>query len=69
MEWWNNREENEMAWRVEVKDLKKGFDLDVKNPNREKEEEIISSSEILDRLNTSLKSMQKLLSDLQEETR
>jgi len=69
MEWWNNREENEMAWRVGVKDLKKGFDLDVKNPHREKEEEIISSSEILDRLNTSLKSMQKLLSDLQEETR
>ena len=33
MEWWGKREENEVAWRVKVGDLKKGFDLDVKNPN------------------------------------
>ena len=30
--WWNKREENEVAWRVNVDDLKKGFDLDVNNP-------------------------------------
>jgi len=33
IEWWDKREENEVAWRVKVEDLKKGFDLDVKNPN------------------------------------
>ena len=31
--WWNNREENDVAWKVRVEDLKSGFDLDVKNPN------------------------------------
>lgn len=30
--WWDKREENEVAWRVKVGDLKRGFDLDVKNP-------------------------------------
>jgi type I restriction enzyme M protein len=30
--WWEKREQTEVAWRVQVKDLKKGYDLDVKNP-------------------------------------
>ena len=33
IEWWDNREESEIAWKVKVEDLKRGFDLDVKNPN------------------------------------
>ena len=40
IEWWGSaengyaaREENEVAWKVNVGDLKRGFDLDVKNPN------------------------------------
>lgn len=32
MEWWDKREESEVAWCVKARDLKKGFDLDVKNP-------------------------------------
>ncbi len=38
IEWWEKREENEVAWRVKVGDLKPGFDLDVKNPNSTVEE-------------------------------
>jgi type I restriction enzyme M protein len=38
IQWWNNREETDVAWKVNVKDLKKGFDLDVKNPNSAIEE-------------------------------
>ena len=38
IEWWENRDENEVAWKVKVEDLKKGFDLDVKNPNTMVEE-------------------------------
>ena len=33
IEWWNNRTENELAWKVNFKDLK-NFDLDIKNPNQ-----------------------------------
>ncbi len=38
IEWWDKREESDVAWRVKVGDLKKGFDLDVKNPNSTIEE-------------------------------
>jgi type I restriction enzyme M protein len=31
IKWWKNRVENEVAWKVNVNDLK-GFDLDIKNP-------------------------------------
>jgi len=39
IEWWDKREENEVAWKVKVGDLKRGFDLDVKNPNSTIEEQ------------------------------
>ncbi len=32
--WWDNREENERAWRVAVEDIEAtGYNLDIKNPN------------------------------------
>ena len=60
IKWWNNRKENEQAWKVNVKDLK-DWDLDIKNPVQEEEEMLQSSSEILDRLEKSFaKSIQSL---------
>jgi len=53
IEWWDKREENEVAWKVKVEDLKKGFDLDLKNPHREEEEASFSTSEIIEKLLTS----------------
>ncbi|BAY83116.1 type I restriction modification enzyme M subunit [Calothrix parasitica NIES-267] len=36
--WWDNREENEFAWKVSVEDIKaNGYNLDIKNPYQEKE--------------------------------
>ena len=33
--WWNNREENEYAWKVSVEDIKaRNYNLDFKNPNK-----------------------------------
>ena len=38
-QWWNNREESELAWQVSVEDIKaNGFNLDIKNPNVAAEE-------------------------------
>ena len=32
--WWDNREENEHAWKVSIEDIKaSGYNLDIKNPN------------------------------------
>ncbi len=37
--WWNNREENEFAWRVPVEEIAAAnFNLDIKNPNTPEEE-------------------------------
>lgn len=34
MEWWNNRKENEQAWKVSIeKIVERNYDLDIKNPN------------------------------------
>lgn len=66
IEWWENREESEVAWKVKVGDLKKGFDLDVKNPHREEEEAELSASEVLARIDVSLKKTHKLLHSLKE---
>jgi type I restriction enzyme M protein len=38
IKWWDNREVTDVAWCVKVEDLKRGFDIDVKNPNSTLEE-------------------------------
>jgi type I restriction enzyme M protein len=45
--WWDKREESDVAWKVKVGDLKRGFDLDVKNPNTEFVETEHTSAELL----------------------
>ena len=49
--WWTNRVESEYSWRVSIEQIaEKGFDLDVKNPNKNVEEVLESSSTILGRI-------------------
>ena len=47
IEWWDKREESDVAWKVNVGDLKRGFDLDSKNPNKEFVETEHTSAELL----------------------
>ena len=49
IKWWNNREENNQAWKVNINDLK-NWDLDVKNPTKEEEKEILDFDEIITKL-------------------
>jgi type I restriction enzyme M protein len=64
MEWWGKREESEVAWKVKVGDLKRGFDLDVKNPNRADEEAGDSSAEIIAALQKSQNRAALMLSEI-----
>ena len=66
IEWWDKREESEVAWKVKIEDLKKGFDLDVKNPHREEEEASFSTSEIIEKLLTSFDRSRDLIHQLQD---
>ncbi|MBT5225078.1 MAG: N-6 DNA methylase [Candidatus Marinimicrobia bacterium] len=66
--WWENREENEFAWKVDIETIKKsGYNLDIKNPHKVEEEEIHSSVELLDMLHTSFGKSDALLSKLKLE--
>jgi len=36
--WWNNRQENQYAWKVSIEEIKsRNYNLDFKNPNKEEE--------------------------------
>ena len=67
-EWWNNRKENVVSWKISIKDLeKRSWDLDIKNPN--KVEEVIehTSKELIEKLETSFIESQKLLEEIKKE--
>ncbi len=67
-EWWNNREESELAWKVSIDTIVgRGWDLDIKNPNKEEEELEHSSAELLNLLHNSFQKSDELLSKLKEE--
>jgi len=67
-EWWSNREENEQAWKVDIKTIKdNGFNLDIKNPHKEEEEAMHTSAELLDMLHQSFTKSDALLNKLKEE--
>ncbi|MFZ4545572.1 MAG: N-6 DNA methylase, partial [Saprospiraceae bacterium] len=37
--WWNNRQESEVCWKVSIDSIiERGYDLDIKNPNKVVEE-------------------------------
>lgn len=65
IDWWNNREENDQAWKVNVKDLK-DWDLDIKNPVQEEEEEIFSSDKLLEKLESSFSTSNSIINEIKE---
>lgn len=60
--WWNKRKENEFAWKVSINEIKqRNFNLDIKNPSKKAEEVSISSSDALNKLESSV---EEILSDI-----
>ena len=63
--WWNNRLENEQAWKVGIDILKNnGYNLDIKNPFVKDEEIVYSTSQILQMLGDSFAKSESLLNEL-----
>ena len=67
IKWWHKRKETEVAWRVKVGDLKKGFDLDVKNPNRKEDESNFTAAQLIEALEGSMHRSEQLLGKLKTE--
>ena len=66
--WWDNRVENEQAWKVPVADLEKtNYNLDAKNPHTPEAEHSYSSTELLALLHDSFAKSDALLSQLKKE--
>lgn len=66
--WWNNREENQYAWKVSAEELKKrNYNFDIKNPNSSEEQHQYTSNELIDLLGQSFAKSNQLLKQLKEE--
>jgi type I restriction enzyme M protein len=65
--WWNKRKENDIAWKVNIKNIiERGYDLDIKNPTKPEEEDSVSSAELIQMLHNSFEKSDKLLTHLKE---
>lgn len=62
MLWWDNRKENEQAWKVSLADIKsRNYNLDVKNPHQVAGEAELSYTEIIAKIKENLENGLKLL--------
>jgi type I restriction enzyme M protein len=60
--WWNNRAESDVAWKVSIDTIKeRGFDLDIKNPNKVVAEVVFDRKQIISDLKKSFSKCQDLL--------
>lgn len=67
-DWWNNRVEHDYAWKVPIDTIiEKGYDLDVKNPNKKVEEVTYNRSEIITKIKNNQNLINKLISELEHE--
>lgn len=63
--WWTRREESEVCWKVDLKTIQeRNYDLDIKNPTKQEEEIIYSSSELMAMLDKSFSKSHDLLNRL-----
>lgn len=54
--WWNNRVESEYAYKVSIEDIKaRNYNLDIKNPHKSEEAEILDTKEIIDAIENNFK--------------
>jgi len=63
--WWTKREESEVSWKVSINTIKeRGFDLDIKNPNKVVEEVVYDRKAIIANLEKSFQASLVLLNEL-----
>ena len=63
IDWWNNRTESEVSWKVNLKNLN-NWDLDIKNPNKVEEVIEYNRTEIIEKMTKSQDRINQLLKEL-----
>ena len=67
IDWWHNRCESEVAWKVDIADIEaRNFDLDIKNPNKKEQQQEFSSAELIKMLTDSFDETKKILAEIKE---
>jgi type I restriction enzyme M protein len=65
--WWNNREESDIAWKVDIQTIiERNYDLDIKNPTKAEEAHEYNSVELMELLHTSFDKSNALLNQLKK---
>lgn len=66
-QWWNNRQVSEICWKVSIDTIKeRGYDLDIKNPNKKEETHEFNSMELIEMLHASFEKSNSLLDQIKE---
>lgn len=65
--WWNNRTENDFAWKTTFKEVQqRNYDLDFKNPVSKESTALYSSKELIGLIEESFSRSQKLIDELKK---
>lgn len=66
-EWWNNRVQNENAWKVPVEEIKANrYNLDIKNPNKNIDETIADIGTLLRKFKSCHSEITKIIMEIEE---
>jgi type I restriction enzyme M protein len=66
--WWKKPEENELAWKVSVEDVKeRNYNLDFKHPKSMESNELPNKEEILEKLNSNTEEIKATLNKIHSE--
>lgn len=67
-EWWNNRAESEVSWKVSIDTIiERNYDLDIKNPNKVVEEVNLNIGEILSILKAENNKVSSIIQELEKD--
>ncbi len=65
--WWKNRAESEVSWRIDLKSIiERGFDLDIKNPNKKVEEISYDRTSILSKIESNQEKISQIINELKD---
>jgi type I restriction enzyme M protein len=66
--WWENRLENESAWKASIEEIKKrNYNLDIKNPNREDTNVELGKNELIEKIGMNFQKANELLIKIKRE--
>lgn len=64
-DWWNNRTESEVSWKVSMKTIiDRNYDLDIKNPNKIVEEVVYDRKAIINKIEYNQSKISEILEEL-----